>query len=406
MKVLFIAGACPYPPDSGGTVRTYNLLKRLSARQEITLVAPEKPGVDLRNAFDGALANVITVPAPRRTAARTVRSLISPLPYIVQAHSNPAMNAAVRSALASGGFDLVHCDSISVAPAVPRGASISKVFNAHNVEAVIWERYLANQRRPWMIPIIRSQLAKVARFESTLPSLFDCCVTVSEEDRDQMRRRYGASDVVVVPNGVDLDYYTPLADPNEPTLAFVGSLDWRPNQDAVRRLAESIWPRIRSDRPDARLSIVGRRPPGWMRRLCREPGVSLHADVPDIRPHLAAAALIVVPLRIGGGSRLKILEAMAAGRCVVSTTIGAEGLDARDGEHLVIADDPARFAQQCVSLLDDPARRQVISRSGRALVETHYGWDKATSSLEQAWARSTAALGLLTFDFGLRGCIP
>jgi sugar transferase (PEP-CTERM/EpsH1 system associated) len=405
MKVLFVAGACPYPPDSGGTVRTYNLLKRLSARYEITLVAPEKRAVDLRKAFESALADAITVPVPRRTAARIAKSLLSPLPYIVQAHSNPAMNAAVRDALASGGFDLVHCDSISVAPAVPRHAPIPKVFNAHNVEAVIWERYVGNERRPWMVPILRSQLAKIARFESTLPSLFDWYVTVSEQDRDQMRRRYQASDVVVVPNGVDLDYYAPLADPEEPALAFVGSLDWRPNQDGVRWLIRSIWPRIKSERPDARLSIVGRRPPGWIRKLCRESGVSLHADVPDTRPHLACAAVIVVPLRIGGGSRLKILEAMAAGRCVVSTTIGAEGLDARGGEHLVIADDPAPFAQQCVSLLYDPARRQAISRLARALVETRYGWDKAALELERAWAQTQAALTLPTSGLGLRGCI-
>lgn len=395
MRVLFIAGACPCPPDSGGTVRTYNLLKRLCARHEITLIAPAKLGFDLQAAFDDRLTRAVAVQMPRLSAARKLAALISPLPYIVAAHASAAMNAAVEEALASDGFDLLHCDSISVVPSVPRDARIPKVFNAHNVEAVIWERYVANERRPWMRPVLRSQLAKVARYESRLPSIFDCCVAVSEEDRLEMQRRYGAERVVVVANGVDLDYYAPLPDTNKPALLYVGSLDWRPNQDAVRWLIESIWPRVRSEMPCASLSIVGRKPPPWMRRLCEQSHVSLNADVPDVRPYLAAASVAVVPLRIGGGSRLKILEAMAAGSCVVSTSIGAEGLDVRGGQDIVIADEPADFARECVSLLNDPARRQALARSGRALVESAYGWDSVVPDMEHAWMRATRQCGVL-----------
>jgi polysaccharide biosynthesis protein PslH len=334
---------------------------------------------------------VLTVAAPHAGAARKLGSLISPLPYIVAAHVNPAMNAAVEEALASDRFDVLHCDSISVVPTVPQDARIPKVFNAHNVEAVIWERYVANERRPWMLPVLRSQLARVARFESRLPGIFDCCVAVSDEDRLQMQRRYGAECVAVVPNGADLDYYAPSPDSGEPTLVYVGSLDWRPNQDAVRWLLESIWPLVRSDLPGASLSIVGRRPPGWMGRMCDSAGASLYADVPDVRPYLAAASAVIVPLRIGGGSRLKILEAMAAGRCVVSTSIGAEGLGLRGGQDITIADDAAHFACECVSLLNDPARRAALARSARSLVESRYGWDATACSLEEAWRLALSA---------------
>ena len=398
MRVLFVAGACPYPPDSGGTVRTFNLLKRLCLRHEITLIAPSRPGVDLDAAFCGALGRVIAVGSPSRTIARTLRSLLSPLPYIVRAHENPEMRAAVKDALASDRFDLLHCDSISVATAIPADAPVPKVFNAHNIEAVIWERYVREERRPWMIPVLRSQLAKVTAYEARLPRLFDWCVTVSDNDRAEMRRRYGNEHVSVVPNGVDLDFYSPLPDRPAPTLAFIGALDWRPNQDAVRWLLQSIWPLIRARMPGASLSIVGRRPPRWIANLCRRANAALFADVPDVRPHLANASVIVVPLRIGGGSRLKILEAMAAGRCVVSTSIGTEGLEVRDGEHLLIADQPDRFAREAVSLLHDQVSRQALARAGRALVESQYGWDRISVDMEDAW-RSAAAFGPLTSDF-------
>jgi glycosyltransferase involved in cell wall biosynthesis len=390
MKVLFVAGACPYPPDSGGTVRTFNLLKRLCSRHEITLVAPSKPGVDLDDVFGGRLVRAIAVTSPGRTMRRALGSLLSPLPYIVRAHENPAMRAAVHDALATDHFDLLHCDSISVVPAIP-DAAVAKTFNAHNIEAMIWERYVREERRPWMIPVLRSQLAKVAAYEADLPRQFDCCIAVSEEDRAEMRRRYGAENVSVVANGVDLDFYSALPDQCAPGVAFVGSLDWRPNQDAVRWLLESIWPLVLAQAPGARLCVVGRRPPHWVASLCGRANASLCADVPDVRPYLADASVLVVPLRIGGGSRLKILEAMAAGRSIVSTTIGAEGLDVRAGEHLMIADEPASFAREVVSLLGDPARRQSLAGAGRALVESQYGWDRISLDMEEAWRLTAAA---------------
>ena len=398
MRVLFVAGACPYPPTSGATVRTHNLLRQLCARHEITLIAPQECDVDLRAVYGGCRTKVITVSPARPGAIRRLACLASPLPYIVAAHANPAMSAAVEKALESDNFDVLHCDSISVVPTIPAQARTARVFNAHNVEAVIWERYVENERRPWVRLVLRSQLAKVVCFESRLPGLFDWCVTVSQDDRLEMQRRYGAQHVEVVPNGVDPDYYAPLPDPNEPALAYIGSLDWRPNQDAIHWLVESIWPLVRRQIACATLSIVGRRPPEWMQRLCNRPGVSLHADVPDIRPYLGSASVVVVPLRIGGGSRVKILEAMAASRCVVSTSIGAEGLDVVDGRDVVVANEPARFARECVSLLKDPVRRAALARAARGLVESKYGWQTIARSLEDTWHHACLGSGIQTSD--------
>ena len=388
MRVLFLAGACPYPPNSGGTMRTYNLLIRLCHRHEITLVAPSAREVDLAKAFGGRLERVIAVEAPSRSMSRSLVSLLSPLPYIVKAHENPAMAQAVRQALCSGSFDLLHCDSISAIQAVQTDSTLPMVFNAHNVEAVIWERYVREERRPWMQLILRSQLKKVVSYEQSRLPIFDWCVAVSEEDRAEIQRRYGIKNSGVTANGVDLDYYQLSPDSGALNAVFVGSLDWRPNQDAARWFLDSIWPLIGDELPEATFTLVGRRPPKWIRRLCARARVSLRADVLDVRDYLAKAGIVVVPLRIGGGSRLKILEAMAAGRCVISTTVGAEGLQVRDGEHLVIADDPAVFANRAISLLRDSARRQRIAQAGRALVESRYGWDSIVPRMEDAWNRA------------------
>lgn len=390
MRVLFIAGACPYPPDSGGTVRTYNLLRRVCETHEITLIAPAKPGVDLNSAFNGRLKHVVAVLPPVRTLAGLLRAIASPLPYIVKAHENCAMDDAVLGTLEAGEFDLIHCDSISAVPAVPTDVRLPKVFNAHNVEAMIWERYVQEERRVWMSPVLSSQLEKVRAYEARLPRLFDSCVVVSDSDRAQMRR-YGFKHAQVVRNGVDLDYYEPLPDASEPQLTFVGSLDWRPNQDGLRWFLETTWPLIQAAAPSARMTVVGRRPPRWMPGFCSRHGARLAADAPDVRPHLAETSVVVVPLRIGGGSRLKILEAMAAGKPVVSTSIGAEGLDVRHEEHILISDDPQDFAHTTVHLLNDAARRQALARAGRELVEAEYGWDAIAAGLESAWSATIAA---------------
>ncbi len=341
--------------------------------------------MDLEAAFDGRLSQIVTVPPVSRTPIGTLAAITSRLPYIVKAHENQTVRAAVAQALDSDCYDVIHCDNISVVPAMPLGTQVPMVFNAHNVEAAIWERYLREERRPWMRLVLRSQLRKVLIYESRLPEMFDTCVVVSDQDRAQMSK-YGFGRVHIVRNGVDLDYYQPLPDAMEPRLLFVGSLDWRPNQDGLLWFLESVWPLIRAARPGAQMTVVGRRPPQWIQSLCSRTGAALVADSPDVRVHLAEASVVVVPLRIGGGSRLKILEAMAAGRPVVSTTIGAEGLDLLPDGHILIADTRHDFAGLAVRLLQDPGARHALAQAGRALVEREYGWDEIAKELENAWA--------------------
>jgi glycosyltransferase involved in cell wall biosynthesis len=212
-------------------------------------------------------------------------------------------------------------------------------------------------------------------------------VAVSEEDGRMIREEYGGCRVDVVDNGIDRDSFAGLANRGDPRrILFLGSLDYRPNQDAVAILLDRIFPAVRARVPDARLILVGRRPPPEMAdRVARADGVELHADVPDVGPHLTGSGILAVPLRIGGGSRLKILEAMAVGLPVISTRVGAEGLDARDGEHLTIADEPEAMAAALVAAIRDPGPSRAMAEKARKLAWERYDWDVLADRLEDSW---------------------
>ena len=208
-----------------------------------------------------------------------------------------------------------------------------------------------------------------------------------------MRAHAPGTPVIVAPNAVDLDYFRPAPGDGEPdTVVFNGTLAYRPNAEAVQHLVDEIWPRVRARRPTARLMIVGDVGPADRRRL-RAPGVALTGEVPDVRPYLRSAAVAAVPVRIGGGTRLKVIEALAMGKATVSTTLGCEGLTVRGGEHLMIADDAASFADRVLELLDDRDRRAAIGRAARALVERDYSWELVGQRLEALYARLAAVGG-------------
>lgn len=390
MKVLFVAEDYPYPPDNGGRLRTFNLLSRLCMRHEITLIAPSASDVSTDRAFGSQPMHIKAVPPADRSISNKFVSLLSSHPYAVCKYGNKQLSDCIQRALSENHYDLLHCDSVLITQAIPKsGITLPRILNAHNVEAVLWERYLTNELRPWMIPLLQSQAKKVSRYEHGLCKVYDHCLTVSEKDKVEIISRYGygPEDVSVVVNGVDIRYYTPLPEVSTPTLAFVGSLDYSPNKDAIRWFVRTIWPRIKMEIPAVEMLVIGRRPPLWMVNACKSAGISLYADVPDTRPYLAKAAVIVVPLRIGGGTRLKILEALATCRCVISTRVGAEGLDVCDGEHLLIADDPVDFADGVISLLRDPLQRKSFAKSGRNLIEEKYNWEHAAMQMEDAWQR-------------------
>jgi glycosyltransferase involved in cell wall biosynthesis len=403
MRVLLLSPYPPFPPRGGGALRIFNLLKGLAPRHDVTLLsfAPDAAAVaglaPLRK-----LCRLVTVQGPptRSLARRALTTLASPLPDMALRNGAPAYAEALSRLLAAERFDVVQAESIEMAghALAARGLGPRLLLDEFNAEYLLQRRAaLADLRRGLLLrprPLAGAayslvQWRKLARYERSLLRAFDRVLVVSEEDRAALRRLDRRADPLVVPNGVDTAAVRPGAvrgDMGPATLVFTGTLDYRPNIDALRWFVGEVLPRIRRRRPDARLLLVGRAAGPAVRALHDGEAVELVGEVPDVRPYIDGAAAYVVPMRIGGGSRLKLLEALAMAAPVVSTPMGAEGVPGlRDGAHLLVAGSPSAFADATLRLLADPALGERLGRAGRALVVEKYDWRAIVPRLEAAY---------------------
>jgi sugar transferase (PEP-CTERM/EpsH1 system associated) len=396
MRILWLNTPLLLPLDKGGKLRTWHLMRHLARRNHITCISfadPAQPAAH-RAGMSEVCAKLVTIDRREsvkeglRFYASAARHLLDPVPYAVAQYRSRAYRRAVRAALASGGFDRIVCDFLVPAINLPERLPCPAVLFTHNVEAEIWRRHAETATNPLRKRLYRTQWRRMLRFEGRTVARFDRVLAVSDVDRDTLQRLYGnrlAAPVSVVPTGVDTEYFTPAPeDRQSKRIVFTGSMDWLPNADAVTFFCLEILPLIRREEPDVTFTIVGRSPTPAVRRLAEDRGVEVTGRVEDIRPYLAASSVYVVPLRIGGGTRLKIFEAMAAGRAVVSTAIGAEGLPVEHGRHLLLADAPADFARAVVTLLRDADARATLAREARAIVTERYDWAAAALQLEAA----------------------
>jgi glycosyltransferase involved in cell wall biosynthesis len=313
---------------------------------------------------------------------RLLENLLSSYPYIVTSHFSDLYLSVVREQLADFKPDLILCEWTPYALYVKEVSGVRTMVTAHNIEADIWQRYFENETNALRRWYIGKQWRKVATFERTALDWVDGFIAVSEMDRNRLLGERTGLGAWVVPNGVDLDFFAPTELPKERhRLVFAGSMDWRPNQDAARYFTSEILPLLRQRRANVECCFVGRDPPDDIRALSSIPGLTITGTVDDVRPYVARAMVFVVPLRVGGGSRLKILEALAMGRPVVSTSVGAEGLDVVDGHHILIADTPEEFASAALRLLDSRELCETLASAGRRLVENRYGWEALADHL-------------------------
>jgi glycosyltransferase involved in cell wall biosynthesis len=319
--------------------------------------------------------------------ARLAANLASPLPYSVASHDSQLLRRAVSRHLQTRAVDLWQVETTVLVDTLAHVNAAPKVVMAPNVESLIWQRYWEVEPSALRRWYIKRQWRKFERFERRAFAAAACVVAVSQDDARLIRDRFGGRTVDVVDNGVDRDFFSGVVgDRDLKQILFLGGFDWRPNLDAVALLLDNIFPAVRAAEPSARLCLVGRRPPEALRKRVKAcDGVSLHADVSDVRPFLARSGVMVVPLRIGGGSRLKILEAMASGLPVISTRIGAEGLEIDPAKHYIAADEPATFAAAIVSYLRDARAAQEMARYSRSYVLDRYDWDALAERLEQVW---------------------
>jgi sugar transferase (PEP-CTERM/EpsH1 system associated) len=389
MKILWVKAGGLIPPDTGGKIRSYNILRELARRHAITFFsfyAAHERDVhpELKAVFEHVVCMPLELPAPKSLAEMRdygIR-LLSAQPYSITKYCLPEVRRRLHELLQQESYDVILCDFIFAAGVIPWDWPTPKVLFTHNVEADIWRRHYEVATNPIWRAISWREWRKMEAAERRYLRLADRVLTVSERDRDAFASFLDLGKLTVIPTGVDVEYFQPM--PVEETtnsLVFTGSMDWLPNEDAILYFVDAILPLIQQQCPDVSLEVVGRSPSRKLQALAeREKSVRLTGWVEDIRPFVAQGAICIVPLRIGGGTRLKIFEAMAMSKAVVSTSVGAEGLPLQAGENILLADTPSDFADSVVSLLRDPKERKRMGTSARVLVQEKYSWPKVAEN--------------------------
>jgi len=396
-RVLWIKADPLYPLDSGGKIRTFQMLKEWHAQHEVTYLALFPEGMP-----EAAKAHASTYSTHQtwipwkdepKGSLRFYGSLLKNLllsrhPYVIDKYRSAEAVKNIDRLDRANRFDIVVADFLSmtlnlVATQIDPKTTI--VFQ-HNVESQIWKRHFESARNPLLKAYMRIQWQRYRRFEAQMCARFKGVIAVSEDDAIRFRDEFGLTNVLgYVPTGVDVDYFSGNDYRPEPQhLVFLGSMDWMPNIDGILDFVRNVYPKIKVRCPAAQLTIVGRNPVSSVVALAKEDaGIHVTGTVDDVRPYMNRATVSVVPLRVGGGTRIKIFEAMAMGIPVVSSTIGAEGLPVQDGRNIYVADDPDTFARHTIALLEDAEKAHDMGRAGQAMVRENFTWHAAVRQFDR-----------------------
>ncbi|MEO8333648.1 MAG: glycosyltransferase [bacterium] len=397
MRILWVKAGKILPVDTGGRIRSFNILRHLAARNDTVFLSyydgarDEAYERELEDVFPNAVTLVSG--APSGTPGQLVNyamHLPHPAPYAVTKFSTGAVRRAVLDVIARHKPDVAVCDFLSASLNFPSPLPVPSVLFQHNVESALWDRQARHEANPAKKVAFTMEAAKMRRYERAAVDRFDHIVAVSENDAALMSAMTSASRITVVPTGVDVASYRTAAGAfGSHNVMFLGSMDWPANIDGVEWFCEHVWPRVVAAVPDARFHVVGRNPPKRITRLASD-SVEIVGGVKSVLPNLRAAPVFVVPLRIGGGTRLKIYEAMAAERAIVSTTVGAEGLDYTNGDDIIIADEAATFADEVIALLRDAERQRALGESaGRTAAR--FDWSEVAIAFEDVLRRAISA---------------
>lgn len=395
MKILAVTTKSPYPLNEGRALRTYNLLRQLALHHEVHLVSfvqtrEDVEGLRSMRAFCTSVeAEPLYLDHPRlRLAADACLELLGSVPLQVIKYRTAGMRRRLARLIGRHTFDAVHLDMLHLAEYLPMFPHATRVLTEHNVESALLARRADTETRRLQRAYLLYQTRKLARYEARACAAADAVVAVSDPDAALLRAMDPSIRVTTVPNGVDTDYFRAVPDvaPEPGRIVFVGGFNWFPNLDAIRWFVDTTLPRIAAALPQARLTVVGRQPDTATTRLiAANPRIELTGEVDDIRPIVSRASVFVVPLRIGGGTRLKILDALSMGRAVVSTTVGCEGLAVEPGRSILIADDPESLARETARVLADPVLRGRLGAEGRALVKRRYDWRVIARDLDRVY---------------------
>ena len=403
-RVLVLTELLPYPLISGAKIRAYYVLRQLASYHQVTLLsfvrAEDRPEYVAH--LSGFLEGVHTVPMQRswpRNGRAALVSLLTGRPAIIAREEIGAMQRRMAELLAAVPFDIVHADQIPMAQygLLAQGGSLKRLLDQHNATFQIVARLARNEPRRWRRLLLLREARAFVRYEVDVCQRFDHVTFVAEEDRQallvHMQDRALEARSTVIPICVDTDAAPPVEPVPTPfRVTHVGTMYWPPNVEGLLWFWEEVWPQVRAKAPQARLTLIGKNPPPQFQALDARPDVDVPGYVEDLTPYLAETAVFVVPLHAAGGMRVKIVDAWCWGVPIVSTTIGAEGIDVRVGENILIADTPDRFAGIVVQLLDDPALQAQLRASGRRWVEAQYDWRRVYDAWDDVYARLLEAI--------------
>lgn len=400
MRILFLSQIVPYPPHGGVLQRGFHIIRELGSRAEVHLLAFNHPDVlatptaleESREALRPFCQRIQYFSLwPKASKVHRVAALGasagSRLPFSVIAHRSSAFQHAVHAALRDDRIDLVHVDTVALSQFMSSRHRQPAVLTHHNIESMLMWRRSQVEKGAVARRYLARESTKLKAYERRESPRYRVNIVVSDRDGEALRHMVPDVHVAVVPNGVNTEYFVPDASSETPALIYTGGMNMFANKDAVMYFLEQTWPLVKHARPDVRFYAVGQDPPPELHAFAaRDPNVTVTGYVDDIRPFVRKAAVYVVPLRVGGGTRLKVLDAMSSGKAIVSTSIGCEGIDVTPGEHVLLADSPAEFARQTLALLGDPDRRATLGMAARQLVERRYAWPVIGDRLMDAYA--------------------
>jgi polysaccharide biosynthesis protein PslH len=402
MNVLWFSHLVPYPPTGLGVLqRSYNLIRELARTHRVHLLAfvQSKPIEDLLGGVDAGLAQArvhlssfceqvhfVPIPSEARRYGRArlaLRSLFTPDPYTINWLKSDAARAVAADWNRRIDFDVVHFDTLSLAPYLDLFGNRPVSLDHHNIESHMMLRRAQIETHPLLRLYYHQEGRRLLTYERRLCPQFDLNITCSALDTERLLKDLPGLNIAEVPNGVDTDYFQPAAVPEEPlSMVFAGNMSWYPNSAAMLFFAEQVWPGLKKALPGVRMHVVGSNAPQAVRALGeRDPDFKVHGFVPDARAVIGPAALYVCPITDGGGTKLKVLDALAMGKPLVAHPIACEGIEVRDGESVVFASDPQQFITNIVALLGDPVRRRLLSQAARSLAEAKYSYASIGSKL-------------------------
>jgi sugar transferase (PEP-CTERM/EpsH1 system associated) len=391
LQILFLAQRVPFPPNRGDKITTYHQIRHLSREHDIFVACLADGVEDLHHG--GGLKPFVraleAIPLGRaRARMRALAAIGTRTPLTVAYFGEPALHERIRALIRSHSFDLIIAYSSSMAQYVEEFDDVPRIMQFADLDSMKWRLYAEHHPPPrrWIYAL---EADRLLRYERAIGTTFSHSLLCTPQEVDDFRRLIPGGRVSLVGNGVDLEYFRPSDNAKASSLAFVGVLDYFPNVDAVVWFCHEIFPLIRNQVPEATFTICGSRPTEAVRHLGHMPGVVVTGAVPDIRPYLSTAAVGVVPLRIARGIQNKLLEAMAMGLPVVTTSAAFKGVAAVRDRDLLVADEPAAFAESVVRLLRDERLRREMGRSARETTERNYSWERAYSQLEEVVASVT-----------------